>query len=960
MKISHLIGIILLFFLLAGSCDTTSSSVDKNDPPPTVNETCKSAALAVNQAKPFEKVEVSGISNLTEDYYVEYESASGATGLTPLLIESGKAVMIVPPNPDALMDGGELTFTVTDGNMACGELTLTVAATEPAIGNPVVDLRSSVDELTNALAEQFNLDPATIANTTLDALTPQAIPIALLIEAVENFDPVVTLADMTEDESAFTNAIIEKTGMADLLNEITTSINATNAANISVTGWQPSLMKSVENEILNSCSDLGSVPVDQFGLGDPQTLSDYIKAARGAQDNAGPFSESISTIGTAFAVVGLAAPSVGTIAGWVTYTASLVQQMRANLYPSSISNFEYQLQHTQIEEDWDTEKGDPEIKWAFAKIWATNNGMGLARAGFDFITTAVPISPGFKGALGEVADTGFDMVAKDAINKRLDELEQDPNSQAECWGIGATEFGPVVVPDDSGDEWVRAEITEGNAISVDPNEIRKITPEQIGTATLRVRTQEEPFPGPFGFEDKPVEVLRKEVVWIPSHLIVENPGETKTIKFRVDNSRHNGPADVNITPGPNLGALPPATFSGGVHTIELPTPTGEDEYPTWIDAASTSKELPPGTPERKARMDISSKETITLSPRDKCVGAGNSETLTATVTGPGELKVSWEIVSGAGSLSSTSGEVVDYIAPNSGSGTVTIRASLDQNPDITDEITLRYGVCSGLALNYGVTAEIGFPFQPGGTCNNPDLDDEQQELFLPDEDFLKPGTTPPPSSLWINRSERFTASLGDGGVFGEKPSGQETCVTSFFNADAMYDATFTGSPDGTKLDLDIDTEAASIIKDMGEEIGEEGSSAGAFVFASARFDSDIDEASQFLLQVNLECTGEYPAGLPIPTQNITLLMLQVRPDGTLRDPNITTDPINAACDSANPILQIDRTLEFVQPDEGQKDQILIIFQAQVASYGAITNMDSTGEEVRRSGSIQGSVSIEQL
>jgi len=307
-----------------------------------------------------------------------------------------------------------------------------------------------------------------------------------------------------------------------------------------------------------------------------------------------------------------------------------------------------------------------------------------------------------------------------------------------------------------------------------------------------------------------------------------------------------------------------------------------------------------------------------------------------------------------------SGEVIDYIAPNTGSGTVTIRATLDQNSEVTDEITLRYGLCSGLALNYGLIAEIGFPFQPGGTCNNPDLDDEQEDLFLPEEDFLEPGTTPPASSVWINRSESFTASIGDGGVFGKKPSGQETCVTSFFNADAMYDATFTGSPDGTKLDLDIDTEAASIIKDMGENIGEEGSSAGAFGFVTARFDSDIDEASQYKLKVDLQCTGEYPVGLPIPTENVSMLMLQIRPDGTIRNPNITTDPINATCDSANPTLQINRTLEFVQPDEGQTDQILIIFQAQAASYGAITNLDGAGEEVRRSGSMNGSVSVEQL
>lgn len=956
MKNSYPVWALFLLLILIGSCDSTSSGIDDNDdPPPTVDEPCKSAALAVSQANPFDRVEVTGISNLSEDFYVDYVGSDGTTGVTPLLIEEdGKAVMIVPPNPDALMDGGEVTFTVTDGNLACGDLSLIINPTEPAIGDPVNDFKTSLEALTAEFANQVGLDPATLSSTSLDQLPPRAIPVALMITAIENFDPAATFSDMSSDEAEYTNALFGNMQLASQIDEITESVKS-----LSKNESKAQLEKGLLTQ-QNNCIWLGSVAKDQFGIREAKELSEFIKAARGAQDNIGPFSQAISTVSTAFAVVGLVAPKVGIFMSYATWFTSLIQDMRANLYPSSITKLEYQLDKNRIEEDWDKDKGDPDIKWGFAKLWATNNGLSLTKATFDLVTAGAPITAGFKGQIGNIANTGFDMAAKEAINRRLDELGEDPDSDDGCWGIGATEFGPYIVPDGSGDDWVRAEIIEGEAVSVDATEIRRIIPERVGMATLRVRTQEEPFPGPFGFQDKPVEVLRKEVVWIPSQLIVENPGETKTIKFRVDNAKHNGPEDVDITPGPNLGTLPQATFSGGVHTIELTTPSEKEDYPTWIDVTSTSKNLPPDTPERMARLDIFSKETITISPRDKCVGSGKSETLTATVTGPSELTVSWEIISGAGSLSSTSGEVIDYIAPDTGSGTVTIRATLDQNTDVTDEITLRYGVCSGLALNYGMVAEIGFPFQPGGTCNNPDLDDEQKDLLLPDEDFLEPGTIPPASSVWINRSERFTASIGDGGVFGKKPSGQETCVTSFFNADAMYDATFTGSQDGTKLDLDIDTEAASIIKDMGEEIGEEGSSAGAGGFVIARFDSDIEEASQYRLQVDLQCTGEYPVGLPIPTENITLLMLQVRPDGTFQDPNITTDPINATCDSANPTLQIDRTLEFVQPDEGQTDQILIIFQAQAASYGAIINLDSTGEEVRRSGSIKGSVRVERL
>ena len=82
-----------------------------------------------------------------------------------------------------------------------------------------------------------------------------------------------------------------------------------------------------------------------------------------------------------------------------------------------------------------------------------------------------------------------------------------------------------MIDDDTGEKWVTAEVITGDAIAVDGADIRKIEPKNIGTATPSAcAPQPDPFPGPFGFEDKSVEVLRKEVVWIPSTLLVENPG----------------------------------------------------------------------------------------------------------------------------------------------------------------------------------------------------------------------------------------------------------------------------------------------------------------------------------------------------------------------------------------------------------------------------------------------------
>ena len=50
-------------------------------------------------------------------------------------------------------------------------------------GDPLTDVVVAIDELTAALAIQFGVDPATAAAASLADLPPQAILIALLLEA---------------------------------------------------------------------------------------------------------------------------------------------------------------------------------------------------------------------------------------------------------------------------------------------------------------------------------------------------------------------------------------------------------------------------------------------------------------------------------------------------------------------------------------------------------------------------------------------------------------------------------------------------------------------------------------------------------------------------------------------------------------------------------------------------------
>ncbi len=972
MRIPACLAVLLASLVVA--CDSSPSGTGDPDPDPDPgpepDPACVDAALGSSSAEPFDRVALTGIDGLDEASYAGYETESGATGLTAVAVaEDGSAELLVPPNAGALMEAGTVAVAVHAGDAVCEGLALDVRPLPAATGDPLADVVAAVDELTAQLAGQFGLDTGTVAATGLAELPPQAVPVALLLEAREHFDPAGALGGLSDDERAFTQAALAKLGLAEALETaaagggelsqpaptagrppsagsdagaVSGAAAAGAGAGTGSQGWRSGAGGSAD--LAADCGNLGVVPPDHFDLGGPAALSDYIKAARSASGSLGPLGEGISSVGNAFAVMGLAVPAVGTIFGVVAFTTSLVQQMRAHLYPSAISRLEYQLDPVRIPEDWDTDRGDPEIRWSFAKLWATNDGMGLSRVGFDLIATTASINPGLKGALGTGADVA-DIAAKDALNSRLDEL----GSSEDCWSVGPTEFGPVVVDDDTGEDWVTAGIIEGDAVHIDPDDVRRIHPRRVGEASLRVVTRTEPFPGPFGFEDKPVEVLRKEVVWIPSTLLVEDPGETMEVKFRVDNARHYGPGDIDIEPGPGIGVTD-IVPSDNVYTLRVETPSDRESYPTTITAYSTSTELPPPEPERKAILDVFAVSKVEISPREGCVAAGDTLGLTATASGPENPTVLWEIEAGEGSLSVESGESVTYSAPGSGSGTAVIRAYLEEEPDVEDRVEIRYGACSGLAVYHGEAAEISFPFSSPGQCDNPELDREYVNETLP-EDGAQPLVPPDPADVWIGRSETFEKAFAESGTFGRIPEGQDNCVTAGFTAEAGYDGTLTGSADGTRVDVDIATWAESNCQDAWPDRDEQCAGAVGFMGLTARYDFDIAGAASYRLRMDLTCDAYVPPGFP-PTNSITVTVVRVEPDGTFLPPNATTAPIERACDGTP--IDVDHVFEFAAPaEDGQVDHVMVLFSVNNASIGAIPDIS----EGRHTGHVDGYVSI---
>jgi len=831
-------------------------------------------------------------------------------------------------------------------------MSIQVMPMSPASGDPLGDVVSDLDQVIDDFVNQFGLDANQLATISLADLPPQAVPVALLLEARADFDPATALSGLSSDQAAFLQSLLVKLDTANILENIHTSmtnLGTSGKRGISLT----SKASPATSDAKADCGYLGTVPDGFFGLlPDAPALSSFIKAARGAADSLGPLSQNLSDMGTAFAVMGLAVPEVGAIAGWLAFGMQLIQQMRANLYPSSISRLEYQITKTKIEEDIGTTNSDPQVRWNFAKLWATNNGMGLARVGIDLITTAAALPSGFGNATADLASGALDIAGKNALNNRLDQLNDSSNAN-ECWSIGPTEFGPVTVDDNTGDTWVDGGVIAGEAVSMDPSDNRHIIPERIGTATIRVHTQPDPFPGPVGLQDQDVEVVRKVVTWLPSTLLVKNPGEQATVKFRIDNALHTEPQYVNVVPAPILGALPTPSYSNGVYTLTFTTPSKREDYPTYIDAFSTSGEEPPATPPRSGRVEILLDEQVTIAPRDTCVSSGESVTFTATVTGLSTSTVNWEIESGAGSLSATSGETTSYTAPSSGSGTVTLHAYLAQDATVDDRVTFRYGGCSGLAAYYAHNLSIQFPFGSGGPCSNPDKNADYQVNTLPSEGIM--ALVPPdPSDLWVDRTEDFSHRLQDGGSFGSLVSPTDPCVYGSFSADAGFTNTMVGNADGTRLDFDVSTDAASNGIDMGQ-LGIINSMASSAVSVVARFDFDLPQAADYRLKVNFTGSIYNPPNFPTSSGALSVIIVQMQPDGTPVPTNASTQPINTTYDNSNPTVNIDRLISFTQPtNPGQVDHGMVVMTVSNTSFGAMPQQ--TGE-ISHTGTLNGYVSV---
>lgn len=900
MKLSRVPNLLMLFSLLVFIITLTGCSSDSTQSSSNSSTllVCDSITTKVPSGRPLTRLAVNGLSGADEatDWVVASDNKGVSIPTALYGSESDGYEILVPLHPDG-PSGGVITLAVTDGKSSCPGIQINVKPLAPITGNPVQKMTTALARIADGYAAQYGVDLSVLAATPLNQLDPELVPLAVLVETLSVFDVDTEFAKLGAAEIATMQGLLDTIGIADLLDTLANEISLLPVTAAVITPAAKTMKQGLEttgtgvtlNRLMTAqngltealrfsgCTDLGAVTNQYLGISTPEQLSEYMKAARGAADSIGPLKRGITDLNSGFAALGLvpgggwATAGVGIVWGWSSYAVDLAYQMRANLYPSAITRVEFGVDQTRIPEDWNTSQ-DGEINWRFAKLYATNNGMNLSRAIVDGTLNVVSSTFAAAGAPhrflseAEAASSGVvDIVGRGAIDARLDALNNS-DSDTGCWNVAATEFGPITIDDNSGDEWVSAAVIVGEAITVVD---RSITPTKIGTSTLRVLTNTLTLPGPQGFGDQIIEVARKAVRWIPATLFVQNVNNEETVSFRFDDTKHYEETQVLVEPNPGITGLSKTNLGGGLYQLTFTTPLDRGVYPLQIKVSSTSPQLLPGTPERSAILAITLDEEITITPREKCVPNGDLFNLTAVVSSINpNPEISWEIKSGSGILAGT-GTSVFYSAPLAGKGSVVIRAFLASDSTVEDEVTLSYGNCVDVAVFYQFDGQYNLPgLDPG--CSTSNFSFEEFDIHNDNDDNDGKNPEIPLDSFWgPDQQISIDEVLGSTGQRGTPDIGGG-CVAGTFPADLTNISTIAVASSGDRVNYTMDMTAHAVCGTFANAIADYCSSASTTTNVYAVYELAIDAAVDYQLEANLICTFKDTPGF----SNVTVAIIR--------------------------------------------------------------------------------------
>lgn len=667
--------------------------------------------------------------------------------------------LIVPLHPETPLEGGPVTFTITDGLLVCAPVDFLVEPLPAADG----EFAAIVDLLQGILDHQ-----AAAVQTTGEALTTTPIldlplelwPMAMartLLDDPSNNESLRAVAGGSQGSEAvlwldrlFARTAVRATLAVPSGTSLTAVAGFTAASTVSALQCRPEFVTGSVTSVLHDCMQAAaeaSLAAQSWQRGVEQDVQKILAAA------------SQSKIPTAAVVEA--------VVGFIFFLMDSDRARAMALYPSSFTSMSVDIDRPRFLEDEEAQG-----RVTSASVTATNEGYNLLKEIIDGVSKATALAEN-TGDFEFSESEGNDVAAflRGKIQQRLEERLGELG--LEEFDIEPEDFGPVHLA--PVEDWVEAEVVGGNAIELLQGTL-VYEPFLDGTASLHVRTADDKFGRNFGgdqiVEAVEVTVLEIQLDMSPDEAVV-GPEGARFFTVTAHDSEY--PEMVEIDPSVQLqGQAVLQPYAGdGTHTILYVAPA-EPDFATpdllTVRHTATTGARANSTEERLDYTTISFGD-ISISPRTHCLAPGDTLAFTAEVEPTGQ-NVVWEV--DVGTIDGSSGL---YTAPATApsTGTATITAHIEAFPDIEDEVTIQIGSCTcGWAVTLdGATTEseegdwAGFLFTEQGTVAEITLHDTSADVgasFTPEGPIFPsaPGTFP----------TSVSGRIGAGGLLYFRPAEQ--------------------------------------------------------------------------------------------------------------------------------------------------------------------------------------------
>jgi len=584
---------------------------------------------------------------------------------------SGTYFFFAPLHPETPNAGGDVTVIVTDGSARGPERSL---ALEPLPASPgaferlVTSLRAMIDQR----AQWAGTDIETLEATPFDAVEPWLIPLRAALGFVDGDEPgdLLSLVEdtagyMSTDEHELLDRIL---GYAPLDEIVTAAIDSF------ARGGAGSAFAIDVVPGRRACIDVGPSITTAQQLSDAMIRSRFADISINPNSRPGRTLEALGTVlagGGVLPVYGKVFSTIG--CGLASYTATT--DLLRSIYPSSFASIEFDLDRADFDED-ETRPGT----WSNVEVVAVSDGWRATKSIANMVISAIgAYVSGVQSLeiqeleiLRDVVITGTNT----AYGEFLDGRE------------GGLEFCQKTFDVDiSGLPWSTAAALE-RRFDVDTG-ARQIRPNQTGPDVLRVAAQPSQFGGREIEKDLPLVSRQITVDVDPNDLVVRFLGETINVTGTIDDAQ-----DSRLYWDAEAGAWQDelGTTTPGPAVRSLQTPTNPDFYPFDVKLVSLSRDglRSTGQPERSDVLTVRANPGIVIEPPYACIAPGESLQFTATVNGPQEYTVLWDITEGYGNIDANG----VYTALPLGTSNAVIRARLAEDEEITGEARVDVSACN--------------------------------------------------------------------------------------------------------------------------------------------------------------------------------------------------------------------------------------------------------------------------